>query len=96
MLSNGGAVCLFVGYPSNHAYEAYQLLNPETNHATRSRDIICLLKLMVNGKNQRIILIELRKVCLTQKLKVVLREFNVTKGGTTEKVQILDNQKILS
>jgi Reverse transcriptase (RNA-dependent DNA polymerase) len=39
-LSNRGSVCVFVGYPSNHANDVYGLLNLKTNHVIKSRDII--------------------------------------------------------
>jgi hypothetical protein len=39
-LSDRGSVCVFVGYPSNHANDVYRLLNLKTNHVIKSRDVI--------------------------------------------------------
>jgi Reverse transcriptase (RNA-dependent DNA polymerase) len=39
-LSDRGRVCVFVGYPSNHARDLYRLLNLKTNHVIKSRDVI--------------------------------------------------------
>jgi hypothetical protein len=54
-LSDRGSVCVFVGYPSNHASDLYRLLNLNTYHAIKSRDVIWSNKLMENGLSQRII-----------------------------------------
>jgi hypothetical protein len=43
-LSDRGSVCVFVGYPSNHANDVYRLLNLKTNHVIKSRDVIWLNK----------------------------------------------------
>jgi hypothetical protein len=43
-LSDRGSVCVFVGYPSNHASDVYRLLNLKTNHVIKSRDVIWLNK----------------------------------------------------
>jgi hypothetical protein len=39
-LSERGSVCVFVGYPSNHARDVYRLLKLKTNHVIKSRDVI--------------------------------------------------------
>jgi hypothetical protein len=39
-LSDRGSVCVFVGYPSNHANDVYRLLNLKTNHVIKFRDVI--------------------------------------------------------
>jgi hypothetical protein len=39
-LSDRGSVCVFVGYPSNHANDVCRLLNLKTKHAIKSRDVI--------------------------------------------------------
>jgi Reverse transcriptase (RNA-dependent DNA polymerase) len=38
-LRDRGSVCVFVGYPSNHASDVYRLLNLKTNHVIKSRDV---------------------------------------------------------
>jgi hypothetical protein len=39
-LSDRGSVCVFVGYPSNHASDVFRLLNLKTNHVIKSRAVI--------------------------------------------------------
>jgi hypothetical protein len=39
-LSDRGSVCVFVGYTFNHANDVYRLLNLNTNHVIKSRDVI--------------------------------------------------------
>jgi hypothetical protein len=39
-LSDRGSVCVFVGYPNNHANDVYMLLNLKTNHIMKSRDVV--------------------------------------------------------
>jgi hypothetical protein len=43
-LSYRVTVCLFVGYPSNHANDVYRLFNLSTIHVIKSRDVIWLNK----------------------------------------------------
>jgi hypothetical protein len=38
-LSDRGSVCVFVGYPSNHASDVFRLLNLKTNYVIKSRDV---------------------------------------------------------
>jgi hypothetical protein len=39
-LSDRGSVCVFVGYPSNHASDVYRLLNLKINHVIKSSGVI--------------------------------------------------------
>ena len=43
-LEDRGKVCMFVGYPPNHACDVYKMLNLETKRIITSRDIIWLKK----------------------------------------------------
>jgi len=43
-LEDRGKVCMFVGYPSNHACDVYKMFNLQTMRVFKSRDIIWLKK----------------------------------------------------
>ena len=43
-LEDRGKVCMFVGYPSNHACDVYKMFNLQTMRVLKSRDIIWLKK----------------------------------------------------
>ena len=43
-LENKGTVCVFIGYPDNHASDCFRLLNTKTNKIVMSRDVTWLNK----------------------------------------------------
>ena len=43
-LKDRGTVCMFTGYPPNHACDVYRMLNLKTKHIFNSRDIVWLNK----------------------------------------------------
>jgi hypothetical protein len=43
-LKDCGTVCLFVGYPPNHACDVCRMLNVNTKHIIKARDIVFLNK----------------------------------------------------
>jgi hypothetical protein len=44
-LSDKGTVCMFVGYPMNHAGDVYRHLKPKTKHIIKSTDVLRLEKI---------------------------------------------------
>jgi hypothetical protein len=43
-LKDLGTVCMFIGYPSNHACDVYGMPNLKTKHIIKSRDTVGLNK----------------------------------------------------
>jgi hypothetical protein len=41
-LKDLGNIYMFVGYPQNHAFDVYTMLNPKTKYIIKSRDIMWL------------------------------------------------------
>ena len=44
-LDDRGMICIFLGYPKDHAGDTYRVLNPQTNKTMITRDLIWLHKL---------------------------------------------------
>jgi hypothetical protein len=52
-LTHRGALCMFMGYSSNHAHDVYRMLNIETKKIINSRDIVWMNKVYKDWKDQK-------------------------------------------